>query len=105
MGRKALVLSGGGTKGSFELGAIDYLINDRQMNFEVLAGVSTGTLNAVMLTHRSGYEGLKASFQGLKTIWFNEVRSNKDVYKKRFGGFWALHWVLTACIILSRSPS
>jgi NTE family protein len=81
MPNKALVLSGGGAKGSFELGVVDYLVNDLKMDFQVICGVSTGALNASMLSQGKGYEGLKEKLEELKNIWFG-IRKDSDIYKK-----------------------
>jgi len=89
MGRTAIVMSGGGAKGAFELGAIDYLIKDKSIDPEVLVGVSTGTLNAVMLAQGKGREGLLEQLGRLKEIWFG-IRENRDIYTTRFGGIFGL---------------
>ncbi len=81
MNNKALVLSGGGAKGSFELGVVDYLVNDLRMDFQVICGVSTGALNASVLSQGKGYDGLKEKLEKLKEIWFS-IDSERDVYKK-----------------------
>lgn len=81
MPNKALVLSGGGAKGSFELGVVDYLVNDLKIDFQVICGISTGALNASVLSQGKGYNGLKESLDKLKEIWFS-IRSEKDIYKK-----------------------
>ena len=44
----ALVMSGGGARGAFELGVLDYLIRDKGLDFQVITGVSVGALNAAM---------------------------------------------------------
>ena len=49
MTRRALVLSGGGAKGSFQIGAMEELIFNRGLDFEILCGVSVGALNASFL--------------------------------------------------------
>ena len=41
---RALVISGGGSKGAFAGGIAEYLINERQLNYEILIGTSTGSL-------------------------------------------------------------
>ena len=46
MTRRALVLSGGGAKGSFQIGVMEELILNRGLDFEILCGVSVGALNA-----------------------------------------------------------
>src|SRR5205823_11947500 len=43
--RRALVLSGGGAKGSWQVGACQHLIVERGLWFDVIAGVSTGAVN------------------------------------------------------------
>jgi NTE family protein len=47
--KRGLVLSGGGAKGMFQIGALDYLIDEAKMDFDVISGVSVGALNGVML--------------------------------------------------------
>lgn len=83
MTNRALVMSGGGSKGAFEVGAVDYLVNDLGLEFQVIAGVSTGSLNAVMLAQGSDLAGLREELKTLKGLWFG-LRSHKDIYKKRF---------------------
>ena len=83
MASRALVLSGGGSKGAFELGAVDFLVNDRGLDFDVIAGVSTGSLNALVLAQGAGLRGLQAQVEELKKLWFG-IRSANDVYRERF---------------------
>jgi NTE family protein len=85
MPNRALVLSGGGSKGAFELGAVDYLVNGRGLDFQVIAGVSTGSLNAVVLAQGAGLAGIKTQVTALKHLWFG-IRSNRDIYTPRFLG-------------------
>jgi predicted acylesterase/phospholipase RssA len=47
--KTALVISGGGSKGSFAVGALKYLVGELGLEFDVLAGTSTGALIAPML--------------------------------------------------------
>src|SRR5438477_499190 len=47
--RRALVLSGGGAKGSWQVGACQHLIVERGLWFDVIAGVSAGAVNAAVL--------------------------------------------------------
>jgi NTE family protein len=85
MAKRALVMSGGGAKGAFELGAIDYLVNDRKLDFDVVAGVSVGSLNAVLLAQGQGFPGLQQQVKTLKDVWFG-IRGNDDIYRGRFLG-------------------
>ena len=41
---RALVISGGGSKGAFGGGVADYLINDLNREYDILVGTSTGSL-------------------------------------------------------------
>jgi predicted patatin/cPLA2 family phospholipase len=45
---RALVISGGGSKGAFAGGVAQYLVEDLQHNYEMLVGTSTGSL---LITH------------------------------------------------------
>lgn len=44
MGKTALVISGGGSKGAFAVGALKFLIGELGLKFDILAGTSTGAL-------------------------------------------------------------
>ena len=50
--KRALVLSGGGAKGAFQMGAIEYIQQEQPsyFDFEIVAGISVGSLNGVMLS-------------------------------------------------------
>ena len=47
--RKGLVLGGGGTRASFQAGAVDYLYNVKQYRPDAITGASAGSVNAVEL--------------------------------------------------------
>ncbi len=49
MPKQVLVLSGGGSKGAFQFGAEQYLREVKGYRWDVIAGVSVGALNGVML--------------------------------------------------------
>ena len=49
MSKKALVISGGGSKGAFAVGAVDYLVNTKKIDFDMVAGTSTGSLISPMV--------------------------------------------------------
>ncbi len=83
MGKRALVLSGGGARGAFEAGAAEYLI-EQGKDFDVLAGVSVGALNAAMLAMGRGPEGLRQQARALTALWLG-IRGNDDFYRD---GLW-----------------
>lgn len=62
--KNALVVSGGGSKGAFAVGAIDYMIHDLGISFDIVAGTSTGSLIAPLVT-----AGGDENFDTLKHIY------------------------------------
>lgn len=93
MTRRALVLSGGGAKGSFQIGAMEELILNRGLDFEILCGVSVGALNASFLAQapfdpihpKVSLQNLKKTFITLRHLWLEEITGNESVYLKRPG--------------------
>jgi NTE family protein len=83
----ALVLSGGGFKGSFQLGAIQWLQQpenwkratglDTPMHFDIIAGVSVGALNGIMLAMKK--------YEVMNQLW-DEVKANGgfSIYESDF---------------------
>ena len=80
MNRKvALVLSGGGAKGAFQAAVEKYAREERGYSWNVVAGVSVGALNAVMIA--------MGRQDRLWEIW-NTI-SNDKVYRGR-GNWWGI---------------
>lgn len=77
-GEKALVLSGGGTKGIFQVGALEYLLEERGEHFRIVCGVSSGALNATMVAQGLDY------FERLKEIWMHQAETGLEIIKERF---------------------
>jgi NTE family protein len=67
----AVVLSGGGAKGAFQVGVLDELVTNRGVNFDVWAGVSTGAIQAL--------GGAMGDIPGLVAHW-TSIKSDKDIY-------------------------
>src|SRR3972149_3643646 len=87
---RALVLSGGGSKGAYQCGVLQYLLNDLGTQYNVLCGVSVGALNAALLAMYPLGQELKA-FTELKNLW-GGINTAK-VYKKwAFWGELAALW-------------
>ncbi|HYH03130.1 MAG TPA: patatin-like phospholipase family protein [Bacillota bacterium] len=78
--RRALILSGGGCKGAFEVGAIDYLINSAKLDYQIFIGSSVGALNAAILGLAGNYQELVTAVQKLKQLW-EEIRGNRSIYQ------------------------
>ncbi|GAA5221780.1 patatin-like phospholipase family protein [Membranihabitans marinus] len=89
MGNKkiSLVLSGGGFKGAFQVGALEYLMYNPVFienevididHFDIISGVSVGSLNGAMLA--------TGQFEVLKDIWFNQIlnQGSKVIYHSKY---------------------
>lgn len=107
---RALVLSGGGAKGAFQVGAVRYLVEDAGFDFRVLAGVSTGSLNAVKLAHapydpddpERSRQNLLRELDDLERIW-REIRGNRSIYRGTLSGWKKVFWI--AWRLIRRKPS
>ena len=71
-----LAVSGGGAKGAFAVGAIQHLMLDKRLQFDLVSGTSTGALIAPYVT--AGKSKLA------QLLNFYENVSNRDIIKKRF---------------------
>lgn len=69
--KKALVLSGGGSKGSMQFGIIKHLY-EQGYKPDVIYGTSVGSLNAAGLSH--------VGIEGLDKVW-NGLKKTSDVFK------------------------
>jgi len=95
--KRALVLSGGGLKGAFQAGAIYHFIVHRHCDFREIAGVSVGSLNAVILAQAQRDEDPEVSLKNLAEraerlvdVW-QKIRSPKQILKPRWPGWmWAV---------------
>ncbi len=74
MGKTALVLSGGGAKGAFQVGAEKYLREVKGYTWDVIGGVSVGALNGTMLAMEK--------YARLEEIW--RTISRKMVFSGKF---------------------
>jgi NTE family protein len=77
IGEKALVLSGGGTKGIFQVGALEYILKERKESFRIVCGVSSGALNAMMVAQGLDY------FEKLKKLWIRQTETNLEIIQER----------------------
>ena len=88
MPNRAVVMSGGGSKGAFQAGALDYLIQDQGLDFQVIAGVSTGSLNSVVLSQASSFDTPNSRRRGgyvnrarLMLAWWRSMRLFPIAYR------------------------
>lgn len=93
--RRALVLSGGGAKGAFQIGVLEVLILEARRDYDVFCGVSVGSLNATYLAQAEspdppdeakGLENLAAAFARLRDVWLARIGGDASVYRRRLGG-------------------
>lgn len=75
---RALVLSGGGSKGQYSVGAIQHLMGVKGIQYDIICGVSVGALIAAYLCQFPKGEEAEAA-EGLLAL-FSNVR-NQDVWK------------------------
>jgi NTE family protein len=47
--KRALVVSGGGSKGAFAVGAIQYMVQELHLDFNIVSGTSTGAVIATLV--------------------------------------------------------
>jgi len=73
---RALVLSGGGAKGEFQLGALECVRDRTDWEFDFLTGVSVGALNVAILAQQDRLQG---GVSKLTVLW-DSIRGNRDVY-------------------------
>jgi NTE family protein len=78
--QRALILSGGGGKGAFEVGAIDFLVKTAGLDFQIFIGSSVGALNAALLGMATNYRELLAAVQQLKKLW-EAIQGNHSIYQ------------------------
>ncbi|MGB0973015.1 MAG: patatin-like phospholipase family protein, partial [Mycobacterium sp.] len=88
--RRALVLSGGGSKGQYHVGALRHMLGDLKREYHIVTGVSVGALiGGFIAMYRIGNE-VKCAAE-LEAL-FAEVE-NKHIWKhwflfRRFAGLW-----------------
>ena len=76
-GQLGLALSGGGAKGAYQVGALDFLVNEKGVDFRIVGGVSTGALQAVMVA--------QGDVGKLLEVW-KGIESPDDIFTERIGG-------------------
>jgi predicted acylesterase/phospholipase RssA len=77
--KSTLVLSGGGAKGDFEIGALQYIYESGYFA-SAICSTSVGSVNAIQLAHGKDLTTQKAAFDKLKSIWQSQLKFNSDMY-------------------------
>lgn len=86
---RALVLSGGGSKGAYQAGALKHILGEKHINYDIFCGVSVGAINCALLSMFStGQE--EESIATLTKLW--SEMDNSKIYKRwwPFGRFHSL---------------
>lgn len=102
---RALVLSGGGAKGAFQVGALEHLLGDLEVQYDIIAGISVGALNGSYLSQfKAGEE--KQSIKGLVEVWdgVNDDRIFKPNYPVLGKGFSMAYSVIATNSLYDSSP-
>lgn len=78
---RALVLSGGGSKGAFQAGVLKSLV-DRGFTWDVIAGVSVGALNGAFIAQFPKEEQAEG-VRKLVEFW-KEIEGDKSIFRRWF---------------------
>lgn len=74
--RAAIVLSGGGAKGAFQVGALDQLVHKYNVKPKIVVGTSTGAIQALGVAQND--------VKRLVEVW-SGIKGNDDIYRERAG--------------------
>ena len=86
---RALVLSGGGAKGAFQIGVLKKWIQEEGREYDILCGVSVGALNAAFLA-QAPMGQLAAAYGKLAETWLqvNSTNVRKSWFFGRLSALW-----------------
>lgn len=87
---RALVLSGGGVKGAYQVGVLKRWMIEQRLDYDILCGVSVGALNVGFLAQFPNGAGVLAA-QNLHEIW-GSVTTDRVLKPWRFFGKVASLW-------------
>lgn len=83
--RRILVTGGGGVRGAYQVGAIWYLVNVLDCNFDSYVGTSTGAITAAMLAQSKGMIELRRNVDSLVDTYLSIKSKNDIVARRTFG--------------------
>jgi NTE family protein len=86
---KALVLSGGGSRGAYQVGALRRLLVDQRRDYDIVCGISVGALNGAMMC-QAPLGSPELAYEKLTEIW--DVVTPRKVWKHRFLWYIAALW-------------
>lgn len=95
---KALILSGGGVKGTFQYGALDHIYNhvlDEGERFKIVCGVSAGAMNGSIVVQDKFQEG--------KEIWMDQIQNGVPAFDFRYSpSTMLLYSILPGFVLLNK---
>ena len=77
--RLGLVLSGGGARSSFQIGALRYLYDEVGIAPQVIAGTSAGSILGSVLAQHGDHAGQRENLANLERIWLG-MASSSDMF-------------------------
>ena len=77
--KRGLVLSGGGSRGSYHVGVLKAL-TEQGKTWNHVAGVSVGSLNGIFIAMHKPEEQ-KQAVKELEKLWNTEIKGNESIYK------------------------
>src|SRR5690349_13803632 len=80
MTKKALYLAGGGARGAYQAGvlkAIGHILHEKTLPFDMISGVSVGSINAAILAENA--DDFPTALEKLESIW-SEIHC-QQIYK------------------------
>jgi NTE family protein len=81
---RAIVLSGGGARGAFQVGALRHLLGAKRNRYDIICGTSVGALNGAFLAqYQVGQEPEAA--RGLEDLW-RSLKGNGSIYRRWYWG-------------------
>lgn len=79
--KRAIVLSGGGAKGDFQVGALKYLYNVERFFPDMVVGTSVGAINGAKLAEATTEAEHIATVTALESMW-RSIRLDEEIYEK-----------------------
>lgn len=88
---RALVLSGGGSKGAYQVGVLKRWMGEQGLDYQILCGVSVGALNVAALA-QAPFGSPKQAIERLERLWLENVRT-ETIWKRwwpfgKVSGIW-----------------
>lgn len=77
-----LVLSGGGSRASFQLGALRYLYDEVGITPTVVAGASVGSVLGSVLAQHADHAGQRAALAQLDALW-RSLQESSDIFTEQ----------------------